>query len=44
MASSLATGAWYDRLKTFLLKNDFEMGKVDKTLFILRRGNDFLLA
>lgn len=39
-----APRAWYDRLKTFLLKNDFEMGKVDKTLFILRHGNDFLLV
>ena len=39
-----APRAWYDRLKTFLLNNNFEMGKVDKTLFILRHGNDFLLA
>lgn len=36
--------AWYDRLKIFLLKNDFELGKVDKTIFILRHGNDFLLV
>lgn len=36
--------AWYDRQKIFLLKNDFEMGKVDKTLFILRQGSNFLIV
>ena len=39
-----APRAWYERLKTFLIQNSFEMGKVDKTLFILRDGIDFLLV
>ena len=29
-----APRAWYDRLTTFLLDNDFQMGNVDKTLFV----------
>src|SRR6185295_13259770 len=39
-----APRAWYDRLKTFLLAQDFKMGCVDKTLFLMRSGNDFLLV
>ena len=39
-----APRAWYARLKTFLLKNGFEMGSVDKTLFLLKHGNNFLLV
>lgn len=39
-----APRAWYERLKLFLLKNDFQMGKVDKTLFTFRHGNDLLLV
>ena len=35
---------WYDRLKTFLLAQGFKMGCVDKTLFLMRFGNDFLLV
>lgn len=31
-----APRVWYNRLNNFLLKNDFEMGKIDKTLLILR--------
>jgi hypothetical protein len=31
-----APRAWYVCLKDFLLKNDFEIGKVDSTLFIQR--------
>jgi hypothetical protein len=34
----------YARLKTFLLKYGYVMGSVDKTLFILKYGNDFLLV
>jgi hypothetical protein len=35
-----ASRAWYERLKTFLLKK----GLVDKTLFLLKQGNDTLLV
>jgi hypothetical protein len=36
--------AWYARLKTFLLEHGYVMGSVDKTLFTLRHGTDFLLV
>jgi hypothetical protein len=36
--------AWYVRLKTFLLEHGYVMGSVDKTLFTLKYGNDFLLV
>jgi hypothetical protein len=36
--------AWYARLKTFLLEHEYVMGSVDKTLFTLKHGNDFLLV
>jgi hypothetical protein len=36
--------AWYGRLRGFLFSKGFEMGKVDKTLFILRQGNDILIV
>ncbi|KAL5216285.1 hypothetical protein ABZP36_007686 [Zizania latifolia] len=39
-----APRAWYDRLKQFLLGKGFEMGSVDKTLFLLRHGTDFLIS
>ena len=39
-----APRAWYDRLSTFLLNNDFEKGKVDTTLFIKRDESDFILV
>jgi hypothetical protein len=35
--------AWYARLKTFLLDHGYVMESVDKTLFTLKHGNDFLL-
>jgi hypothetical protein len=35
---------WYARLKTFLLEQGYVMGSVDKTLFTLNHGNDFLLV
>jgi hypothetical protein len=35
--------AWYARLKSFLLEHGHVMGSVDKTLFTLKHGNDFLL-
>jgi hypothetical protein len=39
-----ASRAWYARLQTFLLDNGYVMGNVDKTLFTLKHGNDFLLV
>jgi hypothetical protein len=36
--------AWYARLRTFLLDHGYVMGSVDKTLFTLKHGNDFLLV
>jgi hypothetical protein len=39
-----ASRAWYARLKTFLLEHEYVMGSVDKTLFTLRHGTDFLLV
>jgi hypothetical protein len=39
-----APRAWYDRLKTFLLEHEYVMRIVDKTLFTLNHGTDFLLV
>jgi hypothetical protein len=39
-----ASRAWYARLKTFLLEHEYLMGSVDKTLFTLNHGTDFLLV
>jgi hypothetical protein len=39
-----APQAWYARLKTFLLEHGYVMGSVDKTIFTLKYGNDFLLV
>jgi hypothetical protein len=39
-----ALRAWYARLKTFLLEHGYVMGSVDKTLFTLKCGTDFLLV
>jgi hypothetical protein len=39
-----APRAWYARLKTFLLEHGYIMGSVDKTLFTLNHGTDFLLV
>jgi hypothetical protein len=36
--------AWYARLKSFLLEHRYVMGCVDKTLFTLNHGTDFLLV
>jgi hypothetical protein len=36
--------AWYARLKTFLLEHGYVMVSVDKTLFTLNHGTDFLLV
>jgi hypothetical protein len=39
-----APWAWYARLKTILLGHMYVMGSVDKTLFTLNHGTDFLLV
>jgi hypothetical protein len=39
-----ASWAWYARLKTFLLEHGYVMGRMDKTLFTLNHGTDFLLV
>jgi hypothetical protein len=39
-----APRAWYERLKSFLLKSGFVMGSLDKTLFLLSRGGDTLIV
>ena len=36
--------AWYGRLRGFLLSKGFVMGTVDKTLFLLKHGNDLLIV
>jgi hypothetical protein len=36
--------AWYSRLKLFLLEHGYVIGSVDKTLFTLKHGNNFLLV
>jgi hypothetical protein len=36
--------AWYGRLRGFLFSKGFEMGKVDKTIFLLRQGDDILIV
>jgi hypothetical protein len=36
--------ALHARLKTFLLELGYVVGSVDKTLFTLNHGNDFLLV
>lgn len=38
-----APRVWYDRLKSFLWNFDFDIDKVDTTLFIKRIDNDILL-
>jgi hypothetical protein len=39
-----ASQAWFARLKNFLLEHRYVMRSVDKTLFTLKHGNDFLLV
>jgi hypothetical protein len=39
-----APRAWYTRLKTFLLEHRYVIGSVDKTLFTLNHGTNFLLV
>lgn len=39
-----APRTWYDRLRKFLLNNDFKRGNVDKILFIKKKSNDLLIV
>jgi hypothetical protein len=39
-----ASRSWYARLKIFLLEYGYVIGSVDKTLFTLNHGADFLLV
>jgi hypothetical protein len=39
-----APRAWYARLKMFLQEHKYVMGSVDKTLFTLNHGTDFLIV
>jgi hypothetical protein len=39
-----ASWAWYARLKMFLIEHGYVMGSVDKTLFTLNHGTNFLLV
>jgi hypothetical protein len=39
-----APRAWHARLKAFLLEHRYVMGSVNKTLFTLNHGTDFLLV
>jgi hypothetical protein len=39
-----APRAWYECLKDFLLKNGFEIGEADSTLFIRRNGKDIFIC
>ncbi|KAH9670880.1 hypothetical protein KPL70_017145 [Citrus sinensis] len=39
-----APRAWYDRLKNFLLDNDFSMEKADTTLFVKHKNQDILIV
>ncbi|WVZ96955.1 hypothetical protein U9M48_042531 [Paspalum notatum var. saurae] len=38
-----APWAWYERLRKFLVDQGFQMGSVDKTLFLLKHGKDLLI-
>jgi hypothetical protein len=39
-----APRAWYGHLRGFLFSKGVEMGKFDKTLFLLRQGDDILIV
>ncbi|KIF02948.1 hypothetical protein PL81_27075, partial [Streptomyces sp. RSD-27] len=39
-----ASRSWYGRLRGFLLSRGFVMGTVDRTLFLLKHGNDLLIV
>ncbi|GKA65073.1 retrovirus-related pol polyprotein from transposon TNT 1-94 [Tanacetum coccineum] len=35
---------WYDRLKAFLIKHDYNIGMVDNTLFMKNRGSNLIIV
>ncbi|GJZ85361.1 retrovirus-related pol polyprotein from transposon TNT 1-94 [Tanacetum coccineum] len=39
-----APKAWYDRLKTFLIKHEYSMGMVDNTLFIKKSKSHLIIV
>ena len=39
-----APRAWYERLSSFLLNNDFKIGKIDTTLFVKHEKHDILIV
>jgi hypothetical protein len=39
-----APRVWYARLRTFFLEHGYVMESIDKTIFTLKHGNDFLLV
>ncbi|GKA65877.1 putative ribonuclease H-like domain-containing protein [Tanacetum coccineum] len=39
-----APRAWYETLSTYMLDNEFQRGKIDKTLFIKRYKHDILMV
>ena len=39
-----APRAWYERLSSILLENDFRRGKVDNTLFLKSKGEHLLIC
>ncbi|GJS97316.1 retrovirus-related pol polyprotein from transposon TNT 1-94 [Tanacetum coccineum] len=39
-----APKAWYDRLKSFLIKHDYTMGMVDNTLFTKKKGSNLIIV
>ena len=39
-----AARAWYERLSNFLIKNGFQRGKVDNTLFLKFKGEYLLIV
>ncbi|WVZ70953.1 hypothetical protein U9M48_019582 [Paspalum notatum var. saurae] len=39
-----APQVWYERLRKFLVDQGFQMGSVDKTLFLLKHGKDLLIV
>ncbi|GKB57498.1 retrovirus-related pol polyprotein from transposon TNT 1-94 [Tanacetum coccineum] len=38
-----APKAWYDRLKSFLIKHEYNMGMVDNTLFTKKKGSNLII-
>ncbi|GJY31669.1 retrovirus-related pol polyprotein from transposon TNT 1-94 [Tanacetum coccineum] len=39
-----ALKAWYDRLKAFLIKHEYNMGMVDKTLFTKKKSSNLIIV